>query len=78
MRLYEKTKFFRWFCSQYVSGCGLRDIKTVDWWRNHPEEAISKVEECKRSQATYRIIVKTPRLHLYKNQQQDAPVPQIN
>ncbi|EOX5613799.1 EexN family lipoprotein [Yersinia enterocolitica] len=31
-----------------LSGCG-EDIKTVDWWRNHPEEAISKVEECKKS-----------------------------
>ena len=30
-----------------LSGCG-EDIKTVDWWRNHPEEAISKVEECKK------------------------------
>lgn len=27
-----------------LSGCG-EEIKTVDWWRNHPEEAISKVEE---------------------------------
>lgn len=31
-----------------LSGCG-EEIKTVDWWRNHPEEAISKVEECKKS-----------------------------
>ncbi|HCO3811209.1 TPA: EexN family lipoprotein, partial [Escherichia coli] len=53
------------------------DIKTVDWWRNHPEEAISKVEECKKS-GDVSDNCKNAKTALYKNQQQDAPVPQIN
>ncbi|WP_180326903.1 EexN family lipoprotein [Escherichia coli] len=31
-----------------LSGCG-EDIKTVDWWRNHPKEATEKYKECKKS-----------------------------
>ena len=59
-----------------LSGCG-EDIKTVDWWRNHPEEAISKVQECKKS-GDVSDNCKNAKTALYKNQQQDAPVPQIN
>ena len=43
----------------------------------HPEEAISKVEECKKS-GDVSDNCKNAKTALYKNQQQDAPVPQIN
>ncbi|HFX8878565.1 TPA: EexN family lipoprotein [Salmonella enterica] len=31
-----------------VVGCK-EEIKSVDWWTNHPKEAVDKYKECKKS-----------------------------
>ncbi|MCV5863668.1 EexN family lipoprotein, partial [Escherichia coli] len=30
-----------------LAGC--EDVKSVDWWQSHPDEAGKKVSECKQS-----------------------------
>ncbi|MBN6453891.1 EexN family lipoprotein [Escherichia coli] len=60
----------------FLVGCG-EEVKSVDWWRNHPAEASSKVDECKKS-GEVSDNCKNAKTALYKNQQQDAPVPQIS
>ncbi|UDJ88652.1 EexN family lipoprotein (plasmid) [Erwinia amylovora] len=30
-----------------LAGC--EDVKSVDWWQSHPDEADQKVSECKKS-----------------------------
>lgn len=30
-----------------LSGCGEEEVKTVDWWTDHPEERQPFVEECR-------------------------------
>lgn len=56
-----------------LSGCG-EETKSVDWWRNNPDEAIKKVQECKSSGADTDNC-KNVKAALHRNQQQDAPIP---
>jgi hypothetical protein len=31
----------------FLAGC--EDVKSVDWWQSHPDEANKKVSECKKA-----------------------------
>ena len=31
----------------FLAGC--EEVKSVDWWQDHPDEATKKVAECKKS-----------------------------
>lgn len=59
-----------------LSGCG-EETKSVDWWRNHPEDAMQKADECKKSGADTENC-KNAKAALFRNKQQDAPVPTFN
>ncbi|EAO8023241.1 acetyltransferase [Salmonella enterica] len=59
-----------------LSGCG-EETKSVDWWRNHPEDAMKKADECKNSGADTENC-KNVKAALFRNKQQDAPVPTFN
>lgn len=56
-----------------LSGCG-EETKSVDWWRNHPEDALKKADECKKSGADTDNC-KNVKAALFRNKQQDAPIP---
>jgi len=32
-----------------LSGCGQEEVKSADWWRDHPKEATEKYIACKAS-----------------------------
>ncbi|EAR1644316.1 TPA: EexN family lipoprotein [Citrobacter freundii] len=59
-----------------LSGCG-EETKSVDWWRNHPEDAMKQADECKKSGADTENC-KNVKAALFRNKQQDAPVPTFN
>ncbi len=59
-----------------LSGCG-EETKSVDWWRNHPEDAMKKADECKAS-GTDTENCKNVKAAMFRNKQQDAPVPTFN
>ncbi len=59
-----------------LSGCG-EETKSVDWWRNHPEDAMKKADECKASGADTENC-KNVKAAMFRNKQQDAPVPTFN
>lgn len=58
-----------------LAGCS--DTKSVDWWRNHPQEAAKKVNECKQSGSDSENC-KNVKEAVFHNQQQNAPVPEFN
>ncbi|WP_340617408.1 EexN family lipoprotein [Xenorhabdus entomophaga] len=56
-----------------LSACD-EETKSVDWWRNHPDEAIKQSQECKTS-GSDSDNCKNAKVALHRNQQQDAPIP---
>jgi hypothetical protein len=32
-----------------LTGCGTEEVKSVDWWKDHPKEATEKYVSCKDS-----------------------------
>ena len=32
-----------------LTGCGTEEVKSVDWWKDHPKEATDKYVACKAS-----------------------------
>lgn len=59
-----------------LSGCG-EDTKSVEWWRNNPDEAIKKAQDCKTS-GDDSDNCRNVKSALQRNQQQDAPIPTFN
>ncbi len=43
----------------FLAGC--EEVKSVDWWQSHPDEATKKVAECKNLVAIV-IIAKMPKM----------------
>lgn len=35
--------------SSLISGCGEEDVKSKQWWIDHPEDSVKKYLECKKS-----------------------------
>ena len=60
-----------------VAASGCDDTKSVDYWKEHNDEAVKKVEDCK-VKGDDSVNCRNAKEAVFKNHQKDAAVPTFN